>query len=115
MRFLSIEELEAQKCESWKKYRYMKNIKKYILGSMIAVLAVSSVLMTVETATSGMEISSLRNKEKELANQKRNLEDTLMRSMSINSLEQKSGEMGYVEPSTLVYVAPSQAVAELPQ
>jgi hypothetical protein len=90
------------------------NIKKYILGSVAAVLAVSSILMTVETATSGMEVSSLQNKEKVLVAQKRNLEDTLAKSLSVNDLTKKSGEMGYVDPSVMVYVSKAQAVAKLP-
>ena len=90
------------------------NIKKYILIGVCAVLAVSSIFMTVETATSGVEVSSLRNKEVILANQKRDLEDSLIKNMSVTGLQQKSGEMGYVKPSVLVYVAPSQQVAKLP-
>lgn len=91
-----------------------KNIKKYVLGSVAAVLAVSSILMTVETATSGMEVSSLQNKEKVLAGEKRNLEDMLAKSLSVNGLTEKSGEMGYIEPSVMVYVSKTQTVAKLP-
>ena len=90
-------------------------IKKYTLFAVGAVLAISSVFMTVETATSGVEVSSLRQKQGELSMEKRNLESTLVRSLSINGLEEKSGEMGYIKPNTMVYVSQSQeAMAKLP-
>jgi hypothetical protein len=61
-----------------------------------------------------VEVSNLRSQEVVLLNQKTSLEDTLVKTLSISSLEQKSGEMGYSKPSTLVYVTSSQPVANLP-
>jgi cell division protein FtsL len=92
----------------------MKNIKKYILIVVCGILAVSSVFMTIETTSSGVEVSSLRNKEAELVSQKRDLEDSLVKNTSVSSLQEESSTMGYVKPSVLVYVAPSQPVAKLP-
>jgi hypothetical protein len=90
------------------------HINKYVLIGVCAILAASSIFMTVETATSGVEVSNLRSQEVVLLNQKTSLEDTLVKTLSISSLEQKSGEMGYSKPSTLVYVTSSQPVANLP-
>lgn len=90
-------------------------MKKYMLLAVGVVLVISSVFMTVETATSGVEVSNLRQKQRELSMEKRNLEGTLVRSLSINGLEEKSSEMGYVKPNTMVYVSQSQeAMAKLP-
>ena len=93
----------------------MLKIKKYILIGICAILAISSVFMTVETATSGVEVSSLRSEEAELLSQKRELEDSLIKNLSVSGLQQKSGEMGYEKPSVLVYVAEAKPVANLPQ
>lgn len=83
---------------------------------VFGVLAVSSIFMTVETATSGVEVSDLRQKEAELSMEKRNLEGTLMQSLSVNDLESKSGEMGFAKPTAMVYVSESQeaVAANLP-
>ncbi len=90
-------------------------LRKYILFTVAGVLAVSSIFMTVETATSGVEVSSLRQKERELSMEKRNLENTLVKSLSVNGLEEKSSELGYTRPSKMVYVSQSQeAMAKLP-
>lgn len=93
----------------------MKNIKKYILIGFAVILAVSSVLMTVVTATSGAEVSNLQKEEAQLSDQKRYLEDTLVKTLSMSELQAKSAELGYVKPGNLVYVAPPEAVAKLPE
>ena len=92
----------------------MKNIRKYVLIGVCVVLAVSSVFMTVETATSGVEVSNLQKEEAMLSNQKRLLEDNLVKTMSITKLETESGELGFVKPGNLVYVTPAESVAKLP-
>ncbi len=92
----------------------MKNFKKYILIGFLAALAVSSVLMTVVTVTSGAEVSNLQKQEAQLSDQKRYLEDTLVKTLSMSSLQEKSTELGYVKPVNLVYVAPPEPVAKLP-
>ena len=92
----------------------MKNLKKYILIGFLGALTISSVLMTVVTATSGAEVSNLQKEEAILADQKRYLEDTLVKTLSTNELQEKSTELGYEKPANLVYVAPPPAVAKLP-
>ena len=92
----------------------MKNYKKYILISFLGALTVSSVFMTVVTASSGAEVSNLQKEETRLADQKRYLEDTLVKTLSMNQLQEKSGSLGYQKPVNLVYVTPPEAVAKLP-
>ena len=92
----------------------MKNLKKYILISLVGVLAASSVLMTVVTATSGAEVSALQKQEAVLSDQKRLLENTLVKTLSMNDLQEKSVGLGYEKPVNLVYIAPPEAVAKLP-
>jgi hypothetical protein len=92
----------------------MINLKKYILISLTGMLAVSSVFMTVVTATSGAEVSNLQKEEAVLSDQKRYLEDMLIKTMSMNQLQGKSSELGYEKPTNLVYVSQPEAVAKLP-
>jgi len=92
----------------------MKNIKKYVLIGVCAILAVSSVFMTVETATSGVEVSSLQKEEAQLSDKKRSLEDKLVKTISLSQLEAKSKDLGFIKPATLVYAAPAEVVAKLP-
>jgi hypothetical protein len=92
----------------------MNNLKKYVLIGFCGLLAVSSVFMTVVSATSGPEVSVLQKQEAQLSDDKRNLENTLIKTLSISQLQVKGGELGYIKPASLVYVAPTEAVAKLP-
>jgi len=92
----------------------MKNLRKYILIVVCGVLATSSTFMTVETATSGVEVSNLQKEETQLSDEKRYLQDLLVKTMSLSQLQERSSGLGYVKPVTLIYVAPPEAVAKLP-
>lgn len=92
-----------------------RNLTKYVLFTVAGILAVSSIFMTVETATSSVEVSNLRQKEAELSMEKRNLENTLVRSLSMNDLEVKGNELGFTKPLSVVFVSDSEeSVAKLP-
>jgi len=83
----------------------VKNIKNYILVIVCGILIVSSVLMTIDTAASGAEIANLQKTETKLSDQKRVLEEGLVKGISMSDLQQKSIDLGFVKPETLVYVS----------
>lgn len=92
-----------------------RSLKRYMLFTVAGILAASSIFMTVETATSGAEVSQLRQRESQLSMEKRNLEASLVQYFSINKLEEKSTDLGYAKPSSTMYVYESQeAMAKLP-
>ncbi|KKR90033.1 MAG: hypothetical protein UU51_C0013G0006 [Microgenomates group bacterium GW2011_GWC1_41_20] len=92
-----------------------RSLTKYVLFTVAGILAISSIFMTVETATSSVEVSTLRQKEAELSMEKRNLENTLVRSLSMSDLEGKGNELGFTKPQAVVYVSGSEeSVAKLP-
>ena len=92
-----------------------KSITKYILLTVAGVLAVSSIAMTVETAGSGAEVAALREEQNRLVSEKRNLENTLVKSLSLTDLEVKSAELGYAKPIDTVYISGNKEnVAQLP-
>ena len=78
------------------------------------MLAVSSVFMTVTTATSSAEVSSLQKEEARLSDENRYLKGELVKSLSSGNLQEKGEGLGYVKPGNIVYVAPPEAVAKLP-
>jgi len=92
----------------------MNKLKKYILTIFLVVLAVSSVFMTVTTATSSAEVSSLQKEEARLSDENRYLKGELVKSLSSGNLQEKGEGLGYVKPGNIVYVAPPEAVAKLP-
>jgi hypothetical protein len=92
----------------------MISIKKYILIGLFGVLAISSVIMTVVSATSGAEISKLQKEEAKLTDEKRYLENMLVKTLSMSQLQEKSGSLGFGKPVNIVYVTQPEAVAKLP-
>lgn len=81
----------------------------------LGVLAVSSIILTIETATSGMEMAKLEKTEKELLREQKDLEESLVKSMSLGELQEKSTELGFTKASELVYITPGDSVAKLPE
>jgi hypothetical protein len=92
----------------------LKGVRVYVLGGICGLLAILSIFMTIETATSGAEIADLQKKETQLANQQQNIEASLVENLSVNSLQEKSTEMGFTEVNNLVYVSGGIPVARLP-
>lgn len=86
----------------------VKSVKNYILITLCGILAAVSVFLTIETATSGAEVASLDKTEVELINQKRTLEENLVKGISMSKLEEKSVELGFIKPESLVYVSSSE-------
>ena len=73
-----------------------------------------SIFMTIEAATSGAEIADLQKKEAQLSNQQQDIEENLVENLSVNSLREKSTEMGFTKVSNLVYVSCGIPMASLP-
>lgn len=95
-----------RKIENKKKINInLKNSKMYILSGVCGVLAVLSIFMTIESATSGSEVASIQKQEAALLNQQQDLQAALVQSISVNSLQKKSFELGFVKADNLVYVA----------
>jgi len=92
----------------------LKNFKGYFLGGICAVLAVLSIFMTIESATCGTEMSEIQKKEASLMSQQQDLQEELVENLSVNSLQEKSSELGFTKVSNLVYVAESVPMARLP-
>jgi len=92
----------------------LKNIRVYLLSGVCGVLAVASIFMTIESATSGSEMASLQSKETMLNAQQQELQENLVQNLSVNSLQEKSSELGFTKVTNLVYVSEGVTVARLP-
>lgn len=96
------------------KTNLIKDHKNYLLLVAVAILAIANVVMTINTAATGVEISSLQNQESALTIQKRDLQDSLVKALSVSGLQEKSSELGFVKPENTVYLSESSVVANLP-
>jgi hypothetical protein len=97
-----------------KKIINFKSPRGIVLLVTLGMLVVSSILVTIETATSGVEFTALQKEEAQLLDQKRYLQDSLVKSLSISQLQEEGVAMGYVKPTVLVYATVGEPVAKLP-
>lgn len=88
--------------------------KNHILLGICGLLAIANVIMTIDSSATGIEVSDLRSRENALAEQKRSLQDELVRSLSVSELQEKGGELGFTKPGDVVYLSAGAPVAKLP-
>lgn len=72
------------------------------------------VFLTVETATSGAVLAKMESREASLMRENSDLKDAVVRASSLNDVEKKSQELGFVKPSKILYINGSEEVAKLP-
>jgi cell division protein FtsB len=87
-----------------------KKITKLILPLFVAFI-IATVLLTIQTATSGARIANLETKEEELAKENRELNDRLIRMSSLTKISEEADELGFVKPSDIIYLTPAEDVA----
>lgn len=87
--------------------------RNFILLGFCAVLAIFSVIMTIEVSATGAQISDLQKKEVELSSQKIALEGQLVKTSSVSDLQIKSAGLGFVKPTEMVYLSQGLPVANI--
>jgi hypothetical protein len=92
----------------------IKNFRIHILGVVCGLLAIVSIFMTIESATSGAEVANIQKQEIALLDQKEELQNTLVQNLSTNSLQDKGNQLGFTKVDNLVYVSGGETVARLP-
>jgi len=88
--------------------------RNFILVGVCGILAIGSVIMTIEVSATGAQIASLQNKENVLSAEKRVLEEELVKTSSVSELQVKSAELGFTKPAETVYLSQSLPVANIP-
>jgi hypothetical protein len=90
-------------------------IKKVLLTFLGIIVVGGFTFVTIETATSGAELSALERKESVLAEENRNLKDSIVKDSSLIEIDQKSQELGFTKPSQIIYINGKEEFAQLPQ
>lgn len=88
------------------------NLKGYSLWILVGILLVASVILTIDTATSGAEIAKLEKTQASLIQENSSITDSLVKSSSLNSADGKAKELGFTQPERIVYISQKEAVAE---
>lgn len=100
--------------------RTIKSKNKFSLGKagivyLLAVpLVVASILMTVEMASSGAELSLLESQEAALRAENQRLGAELVSASSLSQFENTYESLGFIKPEKTIYITEEEAVAKLP-
>lgn len=78
------------------------------------VLLVFGVYYIIESVSLGAQLAKTQREEYKLAEENRELSDSLIGTTSLSSFEKKTEEMGFVKPSDIVYLKGEAQVANLP-
>jgi hypothetical protein len=98
---------------------HLKNVKvgrysvpiTYFIAFVVFISVI--VLLNIHTATMGAKLSHLETKEEELIKQKHDLEDQVVRTSSLSKISEKAEELGFSNPSDVVYLTAEDPVAKL--
>ena len=100
--------------------RGLKSKNKFSLGKagIVWILAIplvaASILMTVEMASSGAELSLLEKEEAALRGENQRLGAELVSASSLSQFENTYESLGFIKPAKTIYITAEEAVAKLP-
>lgn len=95
------------------KNNLLKSNKNYVLLIICGILVIANVFITIGGAGSGVEVASLQKQEAVLSAQKDELQNELVKSLSLNDLQEKSQSLGFTKPQAEVYLSGAAPVANI--
>jgi hypothetical protein len=84
------------------------------LAAFLFVLFISTVFFAIETTVLGGRLAKLEIERSELAAKNTELSNQLVKSTSLNSIQEKTGDLGYTKPEQIIYITQEDVVARLP-
>lgn len=90
------------------------NIGKTLLWLLLSVFVVANVYLSIDSATSGAEMSYLEDRERSLYEEKNSLSEQLLKTASLKQVEYQAAELGFNKSSSVVYLNTEESVAKLP-
>lgn len=88
-----------------------KVLNIYIFIAIFVLFAIVSVFLTIGAVTSGSEISIINKENEALLFRQRELMETLVRGVSATELLNKSGELGFGNAGSIIYINENESVA----
>lgn len=77
------------------------------------ILIIANVVITIGGAGSGVEVANLQKQEAILSAQKMELQNELVKSLSLSDLQEKSASLGFSKPQAEVYLSGAAPVANI--
>jgi len=91
-----------------------ESFRKIILKFTLLTFLTARIIFAIYTATSGVNLSDLESKIEEISKENYILQNSLASSSSLKDVSERSLEMGYGQPSNIVYLKLDEAFAKAP-
>lgn len=102
------------KKNNMRKVNKNRNFSKSLLWIFLSLLVVANVYLSIDSATSGAEISYLEGQERRINDDKNFLSEQLSRTASLKQIKHRAVELGFDKPASIVYLNGEESVAKLP-
>ncbi len=97
------------------KVEYHNRPNKYFgFVALSVILIIFHVIFGIQTSVAGLNIASLEKEYENLAKEKREFEETLIRSQSLTEVNNSRENLGYSESQDFLYVKVNEPFAKLP-
>lgn len=80
----------------------------------LCALFVCTIFFAIESTVLGSRLAALEKKGADLANKNTEVSNRLVQSTSLNNVQERSDELGFVKPENIIYITKEDVVARLP-
>jgi cell division protein FtsB len=106
--------MKKRMLKSIQKARLPIFLNKNTVWAVFIFFILVQIFLTIQTSTTGATLAAFEEQERELKGQNHELNEELIGSSSLTSLESLARELGYIEPQETFYVGEASSFAKLP-
>lgn len=85
-----------------------------IFAIFIGLISALIVFFSIEASVKGSQLAQLEEEYAQLTKQNEDINQQLISRSSLTALYKSAEDMGYIKPSSIVYIKPPEALAKLP-
>ncbi len=97
----------------YKKKTAFSKKKMTFLWMAIGLFIVVSIFFTIQTATSGAELSQLEHHQGQLSKENQELKSEIIRSSSLTDIGDSAEELGFIKPQKVFYISEEVTFAKV--
>ena len=88
--------------------------KSFYVWFLLVLFVIANIYFTIQASSIGAELNILEEKEQARIEENKDLSSTIIELNSLKNIGEKSDELGFVKPETIIYIAGDTVVAKAP-
>jgi hypothetical protein len=103
------------KAKKYRKVKIEKKSKSFVLAWIFVILFFfGTILTTIQTVTMGATLAGLEEENAKLVEENEKINEKLFQSTSLTKISKEAEDLGYIKPSSIIYINSEVPVAKLP-